>query len=188
MPVSQENNPRPRFRSEYDRLLPGVRTLALAPNPAAGADWSLQVPSGRSWRVQSLSALLTTSATVANRLLGLQITWAGTLIWSAINTAAVAASVAHTLIAQRIVNPNFANTTGTRHWVDVPDYWLPPQAVISAWNSNIQAGDQWSAIAAYVEERWEDDSDITLRHQLQEDELAREMGLDTPLTTGGPRG
>lgn len=185
MAVSNENRPRPRFRSSYDHLVPGVRYMFTPPNPAAGVDWSAAVPEGRSWRLRAGQAFFQASGAVANRQLGFQILWQGFTIWATLNTVNVAAGVGQLMVIQEIQTPTTAVTANARHWVDCPDFWLPGGTVLSAFNSNIQAGDQWSAIGLFIEESWGSDSDIEVRHELEELELAQLMAGGASLTTGG---
>ena len=186
MEPSQENTPQPRFRSHHDRIIPGLRPLVPVQQPAAGADWTATVPEGRAWRILGGSATFTASAAVGNRILGIQVVYSGVQLWASANSNVVAASGSGVLLIQPVATPVSTNTSATRRWVDRPDFWIPGQSIISPFNSSILAGDQWSAITLLVEERWEDDENLTLHHQAVEDALeALVAGTPSQQTPGG---
>jgi len=127
-----------------------LRSVTVA-NPAAGADWSLTVPASARWRVQSWSAIFTASATVASRQVRSQISDGVQIIFSGQAQAAIVASqvaqvsagqgqVTSTLIATEI-NPVLPGLLT-----------LPGGFRVQTLTTNIQVGDQWSAIRVNVEE------------------------------------
>lgn len=131
-------------------ILPGqtpALTVVSQSNPSAGSDWTVTVPAGQTWVVESILAVLTTSATVANRTALLRITSGGTIIVQLPPAAAVTAS---TPTAYNWA-PGVANVAVTQSQsVSTPPLPLVPGTVISSVTSGLQSGDQWSLIAFNV--------------------------------------
>ena len=126
---------------------PGALVDASVANPAAGADWAFINPNATRTRVLSVSAILTTSAAVANRQVQVRIRNG-----SAQSEYQVAASV--NITASTTAQITF--TTGTPQSqivatdiiIPLPDeVWLGPAQGLSVLTTGLQAGDQWSAIA-----------------------------------------
>ena len=129
----------------------GFTNVQTVANPAAGADWSITVPTGAKWRLQSWSATLTTSATVANRAVRNIVSSGGATLFSgspnqtipASQIAQVTAFNGITAPAANLVDVNVANPGVL--YVRAGD-------VIGPSTLNIAAADQWSGIRVTVEE------------------------------------
>lgn len=164
----------PQFLSREGRILPGEKRAVTVPQPAAGADWSVSVPGGRQWRVQSLRALLTTSAAVATRTPRLSYSDGTTIWWEGGDPAGYAASLVGRLCFIPLGSINNTGGQGVPTQDPLPDLWLVPGTVISVTTGGLDVGDQWSGIALFVEESWLDDQELT---KLQEQKLAA-LGLE----------
>lgn len=129
-----------------------TRKTVLVSNPAAGADWSVTVPAGEFWHIQSLTATLATSAVVGNRAPRLEISDGVNRIDEIQPSTVQAASIA----AQRWgmspggatpANSNGANVGG---WGGPQPFLLSPGYILSTSTVNLDVGDQWSQIALDV--------------------------------------
>lgn len=131
---------------------PGNALTITVANPAAGADWTQAVPVGARWRLVSWAATLTTSATVANRLVRAQITDAGNIPYSwGAPTQAVPASTAAIVSALQSTTPPVATETSVACVVPSNPYLFAGDK-IGTNTLNIQAGDQWSNIRIKIEQ------------------------------------
>lgn len=129
------------------------RTI-IVPDPVAGANWLVTVGAGREWEVLSVTAKLTTSAVVADRLAAVvMVDAAAVQIWNSSRSAAITASSAVRLTWA--VNTPHANTITTDTLVDgLPNIFrLQPNEQVSGVALNMQAADQWSGIRLRVRER-----------------------------------
>lgn len=118
----------------------------------AGLDWSFTVPSNTRWKVRAVSAFLTASATVASRLVALNLKdTVGNIYYGMQCNASQTASQAlrynwypgapfTALITSVITSPIPTDTV------------LFTNMSISVTTANLQAGDQWSLITMAVEE------------------------------------
>lgn len=125
------------------------QVIALVDQPAAGADWSTTPANGQRVRLQSITAQLATSATVANRGVQLKVTdQSGNVIARDRATASlVAASIG--LYDFRSDAPSAgASTAGGVIVGTCPGFWLPSGAIVSSDTAGIDATDQWSLIVA----------------------------------------
>lgn len=131
----------------------GFTRSVTVTNPAAGADWSITVPTGASWTLNGVSALFTASAAVANRLPEIVlVSPGGTNLFVGTQNTFVTASQAITFMTggnQVTLMPNanlayVATNTSIR---------LQAGAVIKSVTTGIQAGDQWSNIVLQVQEQ-----------------------------------
>lgn len=121
-------------------------TIVTATNaPAAGADFSFTVTAGQTWQLQSLRAVLTTSAAVASRQPYLTVDDGANALLYIPNTTAVTASLTRDF--------NYANFGATWTSADSSEYQIPlPPLVLTAGyriraiTVNLQAGDQWSGV------------------------------------------
>lgn len=185
MSATKENSPRPRFRSNTDRLLPGLYRTVVPALPQAGQDWSVQVPGGRLWRVCAVLARFQASAVIASRLPQLFFNIAG------VNVAMVMPNVAWTANVQWGLSGSFdvALThvaTGTlTDVVPLPKLWLPGGDTFGPTTVNLDAGDRWTAVALQVEEHFGDNMDIELHRQAENEELAELIAGGPPTTPGG---
>lgn len=131
--------------------VPYLRQVLVA-TPAAGAEWVITGPGQGLWRVVSVAFTLTTDATVANRGVVLVVddgttviarTGAGAVQAASLTQNYGAAVGTHTGAAGTALNVPLHNPYGV---LLQPGWRLRTETV------NLQAGDQYSAIAALVEE------------------------------------
>jgi len=128
-----------------------VRSVQIA-NPAAGADFTITVPTGARWELVSASALFTTAAAVANRHTLLVVDDGANIVYESAQTTAQIASLA----IQHSWGQAIAASTDAGGLSDVNP--LPARiALVGGWRvrsstGNIQAADQWSAIFISVRE------------------------------------
>lgn len=155
----------PRFITGEGKRLPGVRRVVNVANPAAGADWSVAVPSGVMWRLTTGVATLTTSAAVANRLPGLSFVTSDGMIYRSPDDNAIGANV----VANRVYVCNGVNaqTVNNNSWseVAVPDMWIPSGTLISSNTTAIDVADQWSNIHLFVGELYATDQLLSEWHE-----------------------
>lgn len=130
--------------------------------PAVGTDISF-VPCGTDKvRLLAFTALLTTSAAVANRrpALALKDQSAG-VYWSADAINPQAASLATRYSWARGVGAQVASTivTAERVALQLPDLWLQGNDTIQTLTSGIDVADQWSAIVwrGVVGDEWDEE-------------------------------
>jgi len=132
---------------------PGALRALLVGNPAAGVDWSMIVPSATRRKVYSFSATFTASAAAATRNInlivddgaGAHIMWQDDVLVGVTATQVVTVNGTQTNVPTGII--------ATELFVVIP----PGLTMAQAWRlrmstANIQAGDQWSAIALLVED------------------------------------
>ena len=127
----------------------GVATVVPVANPAPGADWSLTVPAGHQYQLQSLRAVLGTSAAVANRVPEFKVTRGATVIWSQKAAGVLAASVTGSFVLSPFAS---VSSNNGQQVLPGPGFILQPGDVLSTTTSAIDAADQWSAIAATVQD------------------------------------
>lgn len=130
------------------------RIVSGVANPAAGADWSAAAPAGHLWRPFSITAILTTSAVVANRQVRL-LFGDGTNTYATLSAPAVqAASLAH-VYTWAAVDTFLA--LGLVQVSALPDLSIPPGWTVGVSTLAIDVGDQWSAVRLGLidtTERW----------------------------------
>ncbi len=129
-----------------------LRRTVLVPNPAAGVDWSVAVPGGKLWVVDSITAVLATSAVVANRFANLIVSDGSADVFSLPPNAAQAASLARTLSWVSTYSGPSTFTNGNRWSNGFPSWYLDGGYTIRTVTQAIDAGDQWSAIALVVDQ------------------------------------
>lgn len=127
-------------------LRPGGGRLQrkIPATPAAGGDIELIVPAGEIWRVQDLTFLLTTSATVANRRVHITITTAHDLTvetWSNTDQTASTTRIYHA--ANYGVIQSEASDSDILIALPNPFLLLPTDAILIE-AVNLQAGDQFT--------------------------------------------
>jgi len=146
----QPSAPRPRLFGQGYREIVGVPKVVQIAQPPPGTDW-VYAHSGPSFFVlRSVFGILTTSAAAANRAPALL------LIYSGIQIAAFGApifEVASGVYQNTWIAGAGASSGNTVVMMPLPDNCIVKDAMklVSA-TINIQGGDQWSAIALYVEE------------------------------------
>lgn len=122
-------------------------------NPGAGADFTVLAPSSSVFYFASVlyvQATLTTSATVANRLVNLQIAGLTQQHFGAISAIAASATVTLTWAAGASA---YTDALGNQHMPltsVVQCSGSPGTAFANSTTTNLQAGDQWSAITVGV--------------------------------------
>lgn len=140
-----------RLLSSEARVLIGVKGIVTVPNPAAGVDWSQEVPGGEQWRILAGQYTFTTSAAVANRLATFIVTVDGARVWRGWDNTTIAAgnSNTYTLVEQSAaVVPNHGNGLG---WMPFPSVWLPPGATFGSLTGSLDVLDTLTNINLYVE-------------------------------------
>lgn len=131
---------------------PGFRISRQQANPAAGADWVFTCQANQRFNLVSLSAVLTASATVANRQVELIVDDSVDILWRTSATANVTAGQVVTFSACP-VNTSAGVITTDQTLVYPPGLILAPTWRIRTLTTGIQAGDQWSAIFLNLEEQ-----------------------------------
>jgi hypothetical protein len=120
--------------------------------PAAGAEISETVPTGARWELLAFKALLTASATVANRLARLTIDDGVNVFWDTpSNTAQTASQAIGYRWAQGLAQ-QFADSITNQFQAFPGGLRLLGGSRIRTTTTNIQAGDQWSAVQYLVRE------------------------------------
>jgi len=136
--------------------LQGVFRVEAVDVPAAGAEFSNTVPTGRIWRILSLHFLLTSAVAAANRFVQIRITSpSGARIWQAGGNFTQVASlgVRYSMANAGILGNSVAGGEGS---VMIPlpsDFWLLQGFTIASVTQNIQAADQFSSIRILLEAR-----------------------------------
>jgi hypothetical protein len=130
----------------------GLARTVIPTAPIAGADWQVTVPAGVIWTLQSVTAQLQTSATVANRIPDLQIQDAsGNIIQHALAGVAQTAGLTDTWSW----SPGSVTSTvlGTLNTVNLPaGLRLSAGWKVRTITANLQATDLWSSIFVSVAE------------------------------------
>lgn len=123
------------------------RIVVTVPAPAAGADWSLIVPAGHVYMVQSIQATLTTSVAVATREADLTFS-DGDTVWLVVTPATTqVASLAYRYTWFATAAGLLAGTNSTQ---PIPELVMLPGAILASSTALKDAADQWSAVKLYV--------------------------------------
>lgn len=134
-----------------DIRAPYVRAREF-PSPAVGADFTLTVDGGASWRILCFTFQFDTDATAASRAIRLRADDGGNPFFVTGPEADQAASITRTLT---VVNGahGFGGLSGLQllAWPDT-GLWLRPGWRLRTATTNIQAGDQFSQISALIQE------------------------------------
>lgn len=142
-PTSQHSVSWPYGRVLYPTEGPGAMSQLQQVAPAAGADWTFTVALFNRLRLQSLAVVLTTAATVANRIPRLQIKDpAGSLIWQAAPQAVQPASTAIQYSAGGVQVASVVDTT-TLNWPLPANTIIEGGSTIGTNTLAIQVGDQY---------------------------------------------
>lgn len=128
----------------------GKPRVIVVNTPAAGADWHY-VHSGPSWFIPvTILGQLTTSANPANRIIRLSLLFRSIICGVYPPEAVVAASTTVVLCASDAGGSTADPSTVT---VELPDNLIIADGMtLSSTTLNLQAGDQWAAIAILCEE------------------------------------
>jgi hypothetical protein len=145
----------PQSPTESSLTPPGWTHTIIITAPGAGNDWSTQAPAGVRWRLKTVFAAFTASATVASRGPRVILTdSAARLIADLPISPAITASQVcdftwgEGLTPQSIVLANLVIDTA-----QLPgQLLLPQQAFVKSLTNSLQAGDAWTAILLTVEE------------------------------------
>ncbi|SRR5713101_438536 len=138
---------------------PGLPIRVAVANPAAGADWTTFLINSTRWRVWGAQATLVTSAAVANRIPNLRLddgTGTGRLLVP--TTLTIPASTTRTVNwvpGYPSVGTDVAASLLSGIAAPVP-FLLAQAGDIRVQTTNLQVGDQWSAITVLVEQWLED--------------------------------
>lgn len=134
---------------------PGFVRTFLAANPPAGADWTITIPSNARWKIRAWSALLTASATVANRQVVLTAGGGGGNGFLAPALTNVTAGQAATFSAAPL--STYTGVLPLFQILPLPgDLFLSGATGIlqsfGVSTTGLQVGDQWSNISVVIEE------------------------------------
>ena len=132
--------------------LDGTPTSVAGTNPAAGAEISETVPTGKRWRVLGLQFSLVTSATVANREVVIVVDDGTNTLFQSPSGANHAASLTWAYSAAAVGQPVAGATATTVRQINFPPLLLPAGARIRTATTNIQAGDDYGAPRLLVQE------------------------------------
>ena len=134
---------------------PGLLITYAPANPAAGSDFTITLQAGARQWVHSLTAQLVTSATAATRIPYMSVLdAAGNVLWQIAPTAGQAASLTYQYdIGEALTLSADVNADKVMPWPE--EVYLYGAAQLKSSTSSIQAGDQWQAIRAQVEQWWE---------------------------------
>lgn len=138
---------------EYPDLFERVDPFALPiAKIAAGTDLSFQIPVGLNWNVVSVIATFTASAGVANRVINFQVKdQNGTLVYAYPLPQLTASQSQTFLFSEDVVSVPSSLTTGGTVLVPLPSTWFSSEWTFGTSTTNIQAGDQWSAVGCWVQ-------------------------------------
>lgn len=124
-----------------------VRRVHLGTAPGAGADWSVTVDAGRTWRLISVLAQLVTSSHAATREVDLTISDGTTTYFASAPAATQTASLTRKYCWAAKVS---ALALGVAINQGIPEFTLPAGHVIAVTTQNIDTADQWGAPVLYV--------------------------------------
>lgn len=132
-------------------ILPSIAVRQVA-NPAVATNWTVTIPGKETWRLISVAFVLTTDATVASRLVVLEILdVGGTVLFHAVPDSSQTASI----VAQHAFAPfgdqSVLSSPTTRETTIPPSLWVRNGFVLRSRVINFQAGDQFTAIRFYIE-------------------------------------
>jgi hypothetical protein len=133
----------------------GEAVTVTVANPAAGADWSVTVPNRERWSLKFLRERLISSAAVANRFPGVQVTPNSNLAMYARTANAMSASRTEDFTWGATLPDQAEPAAGTARTVPLPqtDAFLEAGTQVASSTDNLQAADQWTGVALVVE-KW----------------------------------
>ncbi len=134
---------------------PGLLTSLAITAPAAGAEWSITVPTRARWNPLAVNYTLTTAVAVANRESALIIDDGANLLVQAPSRSTQAASLAVVYSWFRTPTPG-AGTQDTSVVGPLPDLRLAAGMRLRSLTKNLQAADQYSNLRLLTEEWIED--------------------------------
>jgi len=124
--------------------------VAIGSQPAAGSDWSVRLPAGSVCRLLTVRAVLTTSATVGNRVAQLQL---ATSNGDVLTTQSVPISLTASTVAPCTwaVGLDTVSAGLDELQMGLPKIGLPPGCSVRTNTLHLDAGDQWSAVVVMYE-------------------------------------
>lgn len=120
-------------------------------DPAANAEWTETVPTGKVWRVLSIRATLVTDGNAANRQVGVTLTDGTNVFYKACSASVQAASLTHIYTVSDLPGVVVA-ASALEHQVPLPPMLLGEGTVIASVTTNRQSTDNWGAPVFCVEE------------------------------------
>lgn len=138
---------RSAFPAVYERTGPERLIVEPIAQPAAGANWSLNLVTGRECKLDLVTGLFATSAVVANRGPVLQIVHQDGTIIAQVGLAAAIAASSNIRFTWGLGFSPGTNTLNNQT-NSLPDMWLPPGCKIQTITAGIDGGDQYSILAA----------------------------------------
>ena len=149
--LGQELSSPQSYPDVYQRI---SRYSFRAVSPAAGADISITVPNGVYWDVNSLTALFTAGAGVANRLVGYFVkNQDGQTVYTYQTTTALTANQTCTFtFSEDFATSPTTPANGANVLWPSPKPLLLPNWTFGTVTGAIAAADQWSAVTVWVEE------------------------------------
>jgi len=129
-----------------------LRPVAIA-QPAAGAEWTITVPGYAYWRVLSIAAQLTASAVAASRSPRINVASSEGIFLTCSSPSNQTANQIVTYCVANFGLNAILNNNRVVLGMPLDRLWLQPGWTIKSQTTQIDAGDQWANIIAYVEER-----------------------------------
>jgi hypothetical protein len=130
-------------------------------SPAAGAQWSANVPGGVQWRVLEAQYTFTADAVVANRIPRIQYTQGGNVTWFRGALTIVAAGAITMLGAISDTVQGTDQQIFTFQYCPLPNWWLDAGDQISSVVSAMDAGDTIANVFLMIEELYATNADLT---------------------------
>lgn len=140
-----------------DKAAPGhlagkrIKTYTLT-DPAAGADFTITVPTGVVWKLLAVRAELTSDGNAATRSVVLELADGSNTFFDTGAAGTQAASLTYTYSWAPGVGTD-VNAAGVPETTSLPsEVWLPEGYTLASVTASKQAGDQWARIVVQVEE------------------------------------
>jgi len=133
--------------------LRGLPLTGVSTDPAAGAEVSVTVPTGKTWRIQYIDFVLVTSSTSANRYVRLLIRDPANIIYRGAYAPVQTASQTRRycmIVGYPIVETAFDTLNNIRMYI--PDFKLGAGYLITSDTANLAANDDFGAMTYFVEE------------------------------------
>ena len=141
-----------RFLTDTGQIRAGVVRNVQIPNPAAGAEFKVTVPSGVMWRIATGQATLTTAVTVSTRIPQIQLTSQGVNVGVYTGTETDPASTTAFVTFSQTLPSAAAASGSVNSVIALPTYTLAEGDTLASLTAGIEATDQYSAITILVEE------------------------------------
>ena len=147
----------PRTRSRSGDPVHGSYRDQFIANPAAGKDWSYQLPGGYAYRIGLGFATLTCSAQVAKREPGFQVLDGDGLVRYRTSGRARGEAAAVIFVGYSSDGPQAGGGEGFGIGVGIPSLILPAGWEVGSWTGAIQTEDQYSTVRLWIEQLWDTD-------------------------------